>query len=138
MKRKLTVNANKEGVLQAIIDYRSSEPGKRKVLSTSDEKVVIEEKFGGVPVVGSSRVVYAEYLASAERIDYKLVESDKLSKFEGHWFLSETKDGKTEVELTAEIDIGLPIPFKEQILNAQADADMKKRMEFVKKRAEKK
>lgn len=136
MKKSVTVKASKEAVRKAIVGYRNSEPSKRKVISSNGEKVTIEERFGGVPVVGASRVVYAEYESSPDRIDYKLVESDKVSKFEGSWVLHEGTDGKTVVELTAEIDSHLPIPFKKSILNAQADADMKKRLDYVKRTSE--
>src|SRR5262249_5343689 len=101
------------------------------------EKTVIEEKFPGLPMLGSSRVVYAEYEKEPDRIDYKLVESDKLNKFEGYWSLEESDGGKaTVVELTGSIDIAVVLPFKEKVLESQADADMKKRLSYVKRTAE--
>lgn len=137
MKKSITVNAPRTKVWNAIMSYRSSEPDKRKVISSDAEKTVIEEKFPGLPMLGSSRVVYAEYCKEPERIDYKLVESDKLNKFEGHWALEETDGGKaTNVELTGELDIAVVLPFKEKVLESQAEVDMKKRLNYVKRTAE--
>ncbi len=137
MKKSITVNAPRTKVWSAILSYRSSEPDKRKVLSSDAEKTVIEEKFPGLPMLGSSRVVYAEYEKQPDRIDYKLVESDKLNKFEGYWSLQESDGGNaTVVELTGSIDIAVVLPFKEKVLESQADADMKKRLSYVKRTAE--
>ncbi len=106
--------------------------------STEAGKAIIEESFGGVPVVGSSRVVYEEIeTVPNERIDFKLIESDKLNCFEGSWILSSAEDGKsTNVELFARLDTKLPLPFKEQILGSQGGQDMEHRLKYVKKKAE--
>ena len=138
MKKSITVNASCEAVWKAILSYRTSEPSKRKVTSSSEGNAVIEEKFGAVPVVGASRVVYKETEKPYKRIDYVLVESDKLNKFHGSWILAEKEGGKgMVVELTTELDSALPIPFKEHILNSQALADIEKRLHYVKRQAEK-
>ncbi len=136
LKKSISVKASAQAVHDAIVSYRTSEPSKRKIISSSDDQVVIEEKFSGVPVIGGSRVVYAEHDRAPGRIDYQLVESDKVSKFQGYWLIEEKDAGKTNVELAVELDSKLPIPFKENILHAQADADMKKRLDYVKRKAE--
>lgn len=135
MKKSITVNAGQEAVWNAIISYRTSDPGARFVRSSNGDKTVIEEEFGGLPMVGSSTVVYEETVKPFDRIDFHLVEGDKLSKFEGAWILI-PNGNTTQVELVADLDIELQFPFKDQILNAQADKDMDKRLQYVKSVAE--
>lgn len=137
MKKSITIQAPRQKVWDAIMSYRESDPSKRKVVSSAQGRAVIEENFPGAPIVGSAKVVYEESERPLERIDYQLLQSDQLSKFRGSWTLSEAGNGNsTVVELTAELDISLPIPFKEQILNAQSGADIDKRLAYVKKTAE--
>ncbi len=138
MKKSIAVNASPEAVFKAIKDYRSSDPENRTVKSEGNGKAVIEEKFGGVPIVGHSMITYEETEVPFERIDYTLVHGDKLAKFEGAWILTPSPDGKsTNVDLTADLDIAIAFPFKDQILNAQADQDMQRRLTYVKETAEK-
>lgn len=138
MKKSITVKAPQKEVWEALLSYRHSEPSKRKVVSSTDEKAVIEEDFGGVPVVGNSKVVYSEKLTPYERVDFQLVESKQVNVFEGTIILEPSKDGhSTVVEITTKLDSPLPIPFKDQILSAQAGSDMQKRLDYIKKTAEK-
>jgi hypothetical protein len=138
MKKSIEVHATPEAVFNAIVSYRSSDPENRTIKSTGDGKAVIQEKFGGVPIVGHSMITYQEVETPFERIDYTLIEGDRLAKFEGAWILTPAHDGKsTKVDLTAELDIAMAFPFKDQILNGQADEDMQRRLNYVKEHAEK-
>lgn len=137
MKKSIEVNAKPEAVFNAIRSYRSSDPENRILRSEGDGKAIIEEKFGGVPIVGHSMITYEESEVPFERIDYTLVHGDKLAKFEGAWILTPSPDGKsTNVDLTADLDIAIVFPFKDQILNQQADQDMQRRLNYVKETAE--
>ena len=135
IKKSVSVNASREAVWNAIKSYRQAEPGKRKTLSDDEGRAVIEESFGGVPVIGSSRVVYEEVETLHERIDYRLVRSEIISKFEGSWKLTE-EGSKTSVELTTTIDIAIAVPFKDKLLVGQAEQDMDRRLKYVKEKAE--
>lgn len=135
MKKSITVSASPQAVWDAIISYRTSEPSARTVVSQDGPKTVIEEEFGGLPMIGSSKVVYEETESPISRIDFKLVSGDKLSKFEGAYTLR-PNGGTTDVELVANLDIELQFPFKDQILNAQAEKDMDKRLHYIKQHAE--
>jgi hypothetical protein len=139
MKKSITIKAPQNEVWEALLSYRTAEPSKRKVISSTGEKTVMEEEFPGVPVVGSTRVVYCEVETPFERIDFRLVESKQVSVFEGAVTLAATKDGKsTVVEITTKLDSPLPIPFKDQVLSSQAGKDIEKRLEYLRKTAEKK
>jgi|AGTN01.2.fsa_nt_gi Polyketide cyclase / dehydrase and lipid transport. len=136
IKRTITINANLETVWNALLSYRTADPDKRKVISSEGNRTVVEEKFAGLPVVGSSRVKYEEIEAPMERVDYKLIDSDKLSKFEGAWVLRPQGEDKVEAELTTLLDSALPLPFKENFLKTQANSDMDKRLNYLKNKAE--
>ena len=137
MKKSITVNAAPETVWNAIVSYRESQPHRRRVISRTGDKAVLEESFTGLPVVGSSRVLYEEVEQPFERIDFRLLEADHLSTFQGDWTIVPNSDGETcEARLTAEIDIDMQIPFKEAILSQLAEMDMGKRLAYVKQTAE--
>ena len=133
LKKSITLDAPVKEVWNAILSYRTSDPSKRKVISAQEGKVVIEETFSGLPVVGSSRVVYEELEKPYDRIDYRLVESDKLSKFEGSWQFTSVDDATTAVEVTAFLDSSLPVPFKENLLKQQASRDLENRLTYIQK-----
>jgi hypothetical protein len=136
MKKSITIQAAREKVWDAIVSYRSSDASKRTIVSSGAGKSVVEETFSA-PVVGSAKVVYEETEQPPQQIDFKMVKSDIFSKFEGRWTLSEASGGSsTVVDLTAELDVGLPFPFKDQMLNSQAAADIDMRLAYVKKKAE--
>ncbi len=135
MKKSITVNASPQAVWDAIISYRTSEPSARFVVSQDGPKTVIEEEFGGLPLIGTSKVVYEETESPIDRIDFKLVRGDKLSKFEGAYTIR-SNGGATDVDLVANLDIELQFPFKDQILNSQAEKDMDKRLQYIKQHAE--
>lgn len=139
MKKSITVKAPQNEVWEALLSYRTADPSKRKVISTEGAKTVMEEEFPGVPVVGSTRIVYSEIETPFERIDFQLVESKQVSVFEGAVTLAASKDGKsTVVEITSTLDTALPLPFKDQVLSSQAAKDIDKRLEYLRKKAEKK
>ncbi len=136
LKKSIKINAPVEKVWNAILSYRSSDSSKRSILSCDGNKAVIAEKFGNVPIIGASRVVYEEVEKPFDRIDYSLVESDSLSRFEGSWVLNQGADGHTYLVLTNTSDSHLPIPFKEAFLKTEAEKDMDGRLRYVKQKAE--
>lgn len=136
MKKSITVQANQETAWKAIISYRESQPHRRRILSRTAQGVVVEESFTGLPIVGSSRVVYEEFEHPFERIEYRQIEAEHFSEFHGSWMLTSGANGMCEIQLIAEFDIHLEIPFKETILNQLAEMDIDKRLDYVKKTCE--
>lgn len=137
MKKSIIVQAGSQSVWRAILAYRNSQPHRRKIVSQTDLVTVMEESFTGLPMVGTSRLVYEETEHPFERITFKLVEGQHLSKFLGSWKLVPSADGQTcTVHVDAEFDTNLPVPFKENILNQLAEMDIGKRLAYVKQQAE--
>ncbi|MDZ4835285.1 MAG: SRPBCC family protein [Candidatus Melainabacteria bacterium] len=137
MKKSITVQAGQQSVWKAILNYRASQPHRRRMVSQTENVTVMEESFTGLPMVGTSRLVYEEVEHPFEKITFKLVEGQHLSKFHGSWKLVPSADGRTcAVHIDAEFDTNLPVPFKENILNQLAEMDIGKRLAYVKQQAE--
>jgi hypothetical protein len=137
MKKSITVQAGQQSVWKAILRYRESQPHRRHIVSQLDNVTVMEESFTGLPMVGTSRLVYEEIEQPFERITFKLIEGEHLSKFHGSWKVVPSANGETcSVQVDAEFDTNLPVPFKENILNQLAEMDIGKRLAYVKQQAE--
>ncbi len=137
MKKTIKVQAGPETVWKAILSYRESQPHRRKIVSQTEEKTIIEESFTGLPVVGTSRLVYEEVEQPFDKLKFGLIEGQHLSKFQGSWTISFDKHSQaSEVTVEAEFDINLVVPFKDNILNQLAEQDIGKRLAYVKETAE--
>ncbi len=136
LKKSISIDAEQKVVWNAIVSYRDSQPHRRRVISSEGERTVVEESFTGLPVVGESRLLYEEIETPFNRIDFRLLEGEHLSKFQGAWRLTSDGATKTSVEVTAEFDIDLQVPFKDTILNQLAEMDMSKRISYIKDTAE--
>jgi len=131
------IKATPEEVFEAIKTYRRADAAKRTVLEEKKNKAIIKEKFPAVPVLGDVSCTYEETEVPYTRIDFQLINSDKLKVFEGNWQLSPVNDGKqTLVRLTSYVDSDVNVPAKDFLQHIQTHEDIHKRMAFVKKIAE--
>lgn len=113
---KVQVHAKPEIVMEAIRHLRQDEPPGVKCLSHSPHEQTIEETFEGLPVVGKATCVYKEIYES-NRVEFHMIESDKLKSFDGFWQLTPLGPNVTEVELATGVDFGIHLPFARQITN---------------------
>jgi hypothetical protein len=131
----IVVNAKVQAVFHAIQQARTC-GGLRKLVSYKNSQAVIEEQFQGLPLIGSAKCVYQENEVSPSRIDYKMIESDKLSKFEGSWILKQETDGRTSVTLTSDTECGLKLPFADRLCVQSATKRVDNRLHEIAKVAE--
>ncbi|HEY9680426.1 MAG TPA: SRPBCC family protein [Oculatellaceae cyanobacterium] len=131
----IIVNAKVQAVFHAIQQARTC-GGFRKLVSYKNNQAVIEEQFQGLPLIGSAKCVYQENEVSPNRIDYKMIESDKLSKFEGSWILKDEGEGRTSVTLTSETECGLKLPFADKLTVQSATKRVDNRLHEIAKVAE--
>jgi hypothetical protein len=104
-------------------------------LSRNGNDAVIEQKFTGLPVWGSTTNVISEHETPFSRVDYKLIKSDKLKKLEGSWVLTPAENGaSTRLSLSSHLDVG--IPFTGGIAKRMATKLVSKRLTNVKILAE--
>ena len=129
ISNSIVINAKPQFVYKAIQKARSAS-GKRLV-SYKDNQAIIEEHFDGLPLIGSAKCIYKENETSPTRIDYSLIESDKLSKFEGAWILSPQADGKTTVTLTSDTECGLKLPFADRLCTQSSIKRVEKRLHEI-------
>jgi hypothetical protein len=114
-----TVNAAPDYVFQAVQQIRSA---RDHVLESYDGKnAIVREIWHDLPVLGDAVCTYKETEVSQERIDYKLISSDKITKFEGSWIFQPLDGGKkTLVTLTTATQTALKLPFIQMITDRSA------------------
>jgi hypothetical protein len=95
---------------------------------------LLEQKFNGMPIIGEAVCLLEQTETLNQRIDYKLVRSDKFKALRGSWILTELPDGITKLELHSVLNTGLP--FSETIINHVLKGRINKRLERVKTSAE--
>jgi hypothetical protein len=104
-------------------------------ISRNGNDAVIEQKFTGLPVWGSTTNLIREHETPFSRVDYELIKSDKLKKLEGAWVLTPAENGNsTRLSLSTLLDVG--IPFTGGIAKKIATKMVNKRLGNVKTLAE--
>lgn len=118
---ELLIHASRQQVWQAIRARRTSSAC-RKELSHTDNQAVVEEMFASCPIVGNVVCTYVEdETQPLQRIDYHMVDSNRLKRFEGFYLLKTAPDGvSTVLQLTSSVDPGIRIPFWQDIARGQA------------------
>ena len=135
---KVQVQARPEIVFEAIRCLRQEDPGGVKVLSHNLQNAMIEEIFDGLPIVGKAKCLYKESYLPPNKVEFHMVESDKLKAFDGWWKLTPVSAVLTEVELATGVDFGLHIPFARQITNANTLKEIREQLADMKRLAERK
>ncbi len=123
-------------VWEAVHKERASDPdlAYSKVVEKQGDKIMLEQKFNGMPVIGQAVCLLEQTETLNKRIDYKLVKSDKFKALRGSWILTELPEGMTRLELHSVLNTGLP--FSEHIINCLLKGRINKRLERVKISAE--
>lgn len=118
---EIIIHAPKERVWQAI-RIRRTMCANRKLLSHTEKEATMQEFFTGCPIVGDVTCTYVEEeTRPLERMDYHMIESNRLRTFEGAYVLRTADDGSSTVlQLTSVIDPGIRVPFWQDISRAQA------------------
>lgn len=123
-------------VWDAVHKERAEDPdlSYSKVVEKQGDKVMLEQKFKGMPVIGEAVCLMEQTETLNQRIDYKMVSSDKFKALRGSWILTELANGNTKLELHSVLNTGLP--FSEHIINHVLKGRIAKRLERVKESAE--
>lgn len=123
-------------VWQAIQKQRHADPAHRKLISEGDSKYVLKEEFSGLPVIGTTKMVYEECETPMTRIDYKLLESDKLKCFDGAYTLNPQGEKETVLHLSSRTDTGIDMPFGKTIARSSTLKLLRKKLAAIKTTAE--
>ncbi|MBX9695394.1 MAG: SRPBCC family protein [Cyanobacteria bacterium] len=134
---QIVVKASPAIVYQSILALRHENDDTVKEVSRSHNECVLEESFPDLPLVGHAVCVYKEVYTPNERIEYKMIKSDKFKAFEGKWQITPMENGtKTKLSLSSYVDVPLPLPFAKQIAAVQTKRGVKERLDAVKKASE--
>lgn len=136
VRGKVDIKAPPNIVWDAVHKERAEDPdlSYSKVLETNGDKVMLEQKFKGMPIIGEATCLLEQEETINKRIDYKLVRSDKFKELSGSWILTPKPNGVTSLELQSRLHTGLP--FSEAIINHVLKGRINKRLERVKASAE--
>jgi hypothetical protein len=118
VQESIVVPATTQFIYRAIQKARNT-GGSRKLVSYKNNQAVVEELFDGLPLIGTANCTYKEVETSPTRIDYSLLRSDKLARFDGAWILTAENDGRTKITLSSTTVCGIHLPFADK-LTAQA------------------
>lgn len=113
VKARILINASPETVWSSVHEERKSDPdlAYSRVLSQEKDTLMLEQKFVMLPVIATAICVMSNHEVPLERIDYKLIRSDRFKAMEGSWILTPHNSGRSTIlELTSYLDIGAPIP----------------------------
>lgn len=136
VRGKVDIKAPANIVWDAVHKERAEDPdlSYSKVIETRGDKVMLEQKFKGMPIIGEATCLLEQEETFNKRIDYKLVHSDKFKELSGSWILTPKANGITTLELQSRLHTGLP--FSEGIINHVLKGRIVKRLERVKVSAE--
>lgn len=125
-----------EVVWTAVHDERNSDPdlAYSKVLEQGKNECKLEQKFTFIPIIGSAVCQMVNKEVPLERIDYKMIKSDRFKAMEGSWVLTVIDEKRTRLDLTTNLDMGLPVP--RAMVNAVAVKKLNTRLKHVKELAE--
>lgn len=134
----VVINATPKVVWQAIHEERFQDPdvAYSKILQHSTNSDVVEQKFTGIPMLGSVVAVTKQNEVPLKEINYSLVSSDKFKAMEGSWALTPSSSGKqTTLSLSSYLDVG--VPFSGFFIRNATQKKISRRIANVKKLAEK-
>jgi hypothetical protein len=130
VQESIVVPARTQFVYRAIQKARNT-GGSRKLVSYQNNQAVVEELFDGLPLIGTANCTYKEVETSPTRIDYSLLQSDKLARFDGAWILTPENDGRTKITLTSTTVCGIHLPFADKLTNQAALKRVEKRLQEI-------
>ncbi|MBA3992698.1 MAG: hypothetical protein C0469_04165 [Cyanobacteria bacterium DS2.3.42] len=107
---KVDITAPPQAVWDAVHNERSSDPdiSYSKVVEQKGNRVLLEQKFNSLPIVGEATCLLVQEETPLKRIDYKMVRSDKFKEMWGSWIIEENPNG-VSLSLHSVLDTGLPM-----------------------------
>ncbi len=136
VKAAIDIMASPNYVWDAVHQERAHDPdlSYSKVVQQKGNRILIEQKFNALPVIGEATCLMVQEETPSKRIDYKLVKSDKFKDMSGSWVLESKSDGTTRLELYSMLDTGMP--YSQGIINSLLQDKINKRLVRVKTAAE--
>src|ERR1700722_18181127 len=108
VKAHLLIKAPPQIVWDAVHEERKHDPDMAysKVIEEGVNECKLEQKFTLLPVIGTATCLMHQHEVPLQRIDYKLLKSDRFKAMEGSWVFTSAEDGKaTLLELSTHLDM---------------------------------
>ena len=133
----VVINATPEVVWETVHVERNHDPdlAYSKILEQGKNECRLEQKFTFIPMFGTAVCEMQDKEVPFERIDYKMIKSDRFKAMEGSWVLTPMEGGKTRLDLSTNLDMGLPVP--RAMVNSITSKKLARRLAHVKTMAEK-
>lgn len=134
---KILIKAPPKTVWETVHEERKKDPdlAYSKVLEQGVNECRLEQKFQLIPVIGTAVCEMHNSEVPLQRIDYKLLKSDRFKAMEGSWVLTPSEDGRhTFLELSTHLDMGVPVPGP--LMSSVTTKKLARRLGNVKKMAE--
>lgn len=133
----VVINAPPEVVWQTVHEERNHDPdlAYSKILEQGKNECRLEQKFTFLPMFGTAVCEMQDKEVPFERIDYKMIKSDHFKAMEGSWVFTALEGGKTRLDLSTNLDMGVPVP--RAMVNSITSKKLARRLRHVKEMAEK-
>ena len=137
ISESVEIKAPPKFVFDAIRKERDAKSVRRKTIAFDGRVAKIDEQLTNVPVYGKVHCLWEETEYPYQKIDYRMIESDKFKEAYGSWMLNASSDKlTTRLELKNYIDTNLTIPFADQVTRRETLDSEKSRLARVKSTAE--
>ncbi len=132
---KVDITAPPQAVWEAVHNERASDPdlAYSKVVEQKGNRILLEQKFNTIPIVGEATCLLVQEETPLKRIDYKMVRSDKFKEMYGSWIIEEGPGG-VSLSLHSVLDTGLP--YAQSVTNSFLQKKIDARLARVKTAAE--
>jgi hypothetical protein len=137
ISESIEIKAPPKFVFEAIRKERDTQSVRRKTIAFDGRIAKIDEQLVNVPVYGKVHCLWEETEYPYQKIDYRMIESDKFKEAYGSWMLNASADKTTtRLELKNYIDTNLCMPFADQVTRRETMGSEKERLARVKSTAE--
>ncbi len=133
---EIVIKASPKVVWQSMQEQRKLDPDSQYCKPIGlDGRSLVEQKFRFPSPFGDAECVLHLSETPAERVDFRLIESEDLKKMEGCWELTPMENGSTKLRLSSYVEPHMCIP--RIVTNGIISHKAKKNLAMVKKLAEK-
>lgn len=136
LKAKILIRAPLDVVWRTVHEQRKLDPdlAYSKVLQEEGNNSLLEQRFILLPVIGATTCVMNNSEVPMQRIDYKLMKSDRFKAMEGSWVFTALDSKSTVLELSSYLDLG--IPGTRGLLDAVTTKKLQRRVARIKDMSE--
>ncbi len=132
---EILIKAPPKVVWKSMLEQRKIDPDSAYVKASNvNGEPVVEQKFIFPSPFGNAECVLHLNETVAERVDFRMFQSEDLKAMEGCWILTPTEEGHTKLSLSTYVEPNISLP--RMITNGIVSHRSKRNLSMVKKIAE--